>query len=125
MDGTKLYCKACTKAVRVVITEGAPHDGQAEVHDAEVVCLDLGDDCTGTCPLGAVEPDAMVGRIIRNGLPLDGLQTVMAICPACGALADMALYGRGRAACTICGVAARWAVDHAEPRWEQPPKFSL
>jgi ribosomal protein S27AE len=116
MQHTQLYCRNCSRPVRVVITEGVHHDGQAEVHDEEVVCLDLGADCTGTCPLGAVEPDAMVGRIIRNGLPLDGLRTVAAMCPACGAQAEMALYGGGRAACTVCGVSARWAVDHAEPR---------
>lgn len=119
---TKLYCKACAKAVRVVITPGVHHDGQAEVHDEEVVCLDLGEDCTGRCPLGEVEPDAMVARIVRNGLPLDGLRTVKATCPSCGAEADIALYGAGRAACTICGVGAVWMMDHAEPRWT-PPRY--
>jgi ribosomal protein S27AE len=123
MQNTQLYCKACAKPVRVVITEGVHHDGQAEVHDEEVVCLDLGEACAGTCPLGSVEPDAMVGRIIRNGLPTDGLTTIKANCPSCGVTTDMALYGGGRAACTVCGTSARWAVDHAEPRWDEPPKF--
>lgn len=125
MQSTQLYCRNCNQPVRVVITEGVHHDGQAEVHDEEVVCLDLGESCTGTCPLGAVEPDAMVARIIKNGLPLDGLKTVRAHCPTCDAEAEMALYGAGRAACTVCGTSARWAVDHAEPRWKKPKKFSV
>jgi hypothetical protein len=27
----------------------------------------------------------------------------------------MVLYGEGRAACSICGTAARWAFDHVVP----------
>lgn len=120
METTTLKCKVCDKPVRVVVTEGVHHDSQAEAHDEEVACLDVGASCAGACPLGAVEPDAMVARIVRNGLPMDGLTTVKATCPSCGALADMALYGRGRAACTVCGMSARWVMDHAEPRWEGP-----
>ena len=114
MKSHRLYCGACDREVRVLITE-APPGGQATLHDSEIVCLEIGTQCTGNmCPLGAAEPNAMVGRIIRNGIPLDTLSTVKAMCPSCDNEVEMVLYGDGRAACSICGAAARWVVDHAE-----------
>lgn len=116
MKSAQLFCSACDRQVRVLITEAPLHDGQATLHDEEVVCLEIGDRCTGKlCPLGAVEPNAMVARIVRQGLPTGGLHTVKAVCPSCGAEAEMVLYGAGRAACTICGTSARWTLEHAEP----------
>lgn len=116
MKSHRLFCNACDREVRVMITDAPPLDGQATLHDEEVVCLEIGEKCTGNlCPLGAVEPNAMVARIVRNGLPLDGLRTLVAECPTCSRMTEMVLYGGGRAACTECGSPARWRVDHAEP----------
>jgi ribosomal protein S27AE len=115
MQATRLKCSACDRQVRVVITDAPVYEGQPETADSEVVCLDVGDRCLGPiCPLGAAAPSAMVARIIRNALPTDGLYKVQAICPSCGANAEMALYGNGRAACTVCGTPAWWKADHAE-----------
>ncbi|MDX2208307.1 MAG: hypothetical protein SFU57_11745 [Gemmatimonadales bacterium] len=116
MHQTRLYCSACDREVRVVISEALAHDGQASLHDEEVVCLELGGHCTGNmCPVGAVAPREMVARLARNGLPTDGLRTLTAPCPTCGAEVEMVLYGNGKAACTVCGSEARWVVDHLEP----------
>lgn len=116
MKNAQLFCSACDRQVKVMISEAPLHEGQATLHDEEVVCLEIGDKCTGAlCPLGAVEPNAMVARIVRNGLPTDGLRTVRAVCPSCGVEAEIALYGRGRASCTVCGTSARWSLDHVEP----------
>jgi hypothetical protein len=116
MKSHRLFCNACDREVRVMITDAPLLDGQATLHDEEVVCLEIGEKCTGNlCPLGAVEPNAMVARIVRNGLPLDGLRTLLAECPTCSRMTEMVLYGGGRAACTECGSPARWTVDHAEP----------
>lgn len=116
MENHQLFCSACDREVRVLITPALNEQGQAVLHDSEVVCLDIGSKCTGNmCPLGAAEPNAMVSRIIRNGIPLDTLSTVTARCPACDNEAEIVLYGEGRAACSICGTAARWVVDHVEP----------
>jgi hypothetical protein len=115
MDNRQLYCGACDREVRVLITEAPSADGQATVQDAELVCLEIGKYCTGTmCPLGAAEPSAMVGRIIRNGIPLDTLETVHATCPTCEAETEIILYGNGKASCSVCGIGARWVVDHIE-----------
>jgi len=116
MKNHLLFCSACDREVRVLITGTPLYEDQAPLRDEEVVCLEIGGQCTGNlCPLGAAAPNAMVGRLIRNGVPLDSLTTVRAECPACGEETEMVLYGNGRAACTICGTAARWAFDHVEP----------
>ena len=116
MEIHQIFCSACDREVRVLIADAPPDEGQATLHDDEVVCLAIGDQCTGSlCPIGATAPDAMVGRLLRNAVPLDGMRTVKSLCPSCGLDTDMVLYGRGRAACTACGSVARWTVEHAEP----------
>ena len=116
MKSHQLYCGACDKHVRVLISEALPGEHQATVHDDEVICLEIGSNCTGNmCPLGAAEPNAMVARLIHEGLPTDSLHTVKATCPSCGLDADFVLYGRGKASCTVCGTAARWEHEHIEP----------
>ena len=115
MKAHQIYCGACDRQVRVLISDAPPTDGQAPLLDEELVCLEIGVQCNGSCPLGAAEPNAMVSRIVRSGLPLDGLRTVQALCPSCGLENEMVLYGEGRAACTACGSAARWTLEHAEP----------
>lgn len=116
MKNHLLYCSACDREVRVLISGSPLYEDQAPLREPELICLDIGSRCTGNlCPLGAAAPNAMVGRLVRNGIPLDTLNTVMAECPACGNDAEMVLYGDGRAACSICGSAARWAFDHVEP----------
>lgn len=116
MKSHQLYCGACDRPVRVFITETPTAEGQASVTDAEVVCLEIGAQCNGNlCPLGAVEPNAMVRRLVRNGIPLSTLETVPAHCPSCDTDAEMVLYGDGKAACSVCGSSGRWVVGHLEP----------
>ncbi len=115
MKTHQLYCSACDRPVRVLITEMPSVEGQAPLEDREVVCLEIGAKCTGSmCPLGAEEPSAMVRRIVRNGVPLDTLETVQAHCPSCDNEVEMILYGGGRAGCSVCGRTGRWVVDHVE-----------
>lgn len=116
MKNHLLFCRAHDREVRVLITGTLLHEDQAPVRDEGLVCLEIGGDCIESlCPLGASAPDAMVGRLIRNGVPLDSLTTVTAECPVCEEEAELVLYGTGRAACVLCGTAARWAYDHVEP----------
>ena len=116
MRSTRVYCSACDRPVSVMFSEAPRTDGQATLHDDEVVCLEIGDRCTGQlCPIGAVAPSAMIARLVALGLPTDGLRALTATCPSCELEVEMVLYGSGMAACTVCGAAARWATDHAEP----------
>lgn len=113
MKNHVMYCSACDRDVRVLITERPIYPDQAPLRDEELVCLEIGDKCTGRlCPLGAVAPQAMAGRLIRNGAPLDSVRTLRSECPACQNEADMVLYGNGRAACSVCGTVGYWMADH-------------
>ena len=99
-----MYCSARDQNVRVVVTDEPVHDAQATVVDSEIICLEIGDWCTGAlCPLGAAEPNAMVSRLIRSGLPMDYVAFQLGFCEACGMTSTMALYGHDMEACTVCG----------------------
>ena len=51
-----VFCSACDRLVRALVSEGSP---EGEIQDARVVCLEIGDHCTGgMCPLGADKPIA-------------------------------------------------------------------
>ena len=57
------------KTFNIVVTDQPSQDGQANVHDSEIVCLEIGDTCTGSlCPIGATSPTVMAARLVRNGL---------------------------------------------------------
>ena len=104
MRARMMYCGGCDREVHVLATDDVPEDAQANIPPPELVCLDIGEWCSGNlCPLGAAAPSAMVTRLIRNGLPLDHLKTVRGYCDSCGMDNDLALYGRDMAACLVCG----------------------
>ena len=115
MKDAQLFCSACDRQVRVMISEAPPGEHEATIRDDELICLEIGEHCTGgLCPLGAAAPNAMVARIVHEGLSTDGLRTVKAVCPSCGMDCEFVLYGKGKAACTVCGTAARWECEHVE-----------
>lgn len=111
MKVQKMFCSGCDRDVHVVATDQVL-DAQANVPEPELVCLEIGEWCTGQmCPLGAAEPSAMVTRLIRNGLPLEHLRTTRGYCQACGLENDLALYGRNMAACLVCGTSIPLAIN--------------
>ncbi len=104
MEIRTMYCSGCDHDVRVLLPDDASGDPQANVHDAELICMELGDWCNGAlCPLGAAEPHAMVRRLIHEGLPLDHLRSARGWCDACAMDSDFVLYASQSAACTVCG----------------------
>lgn len=63
------YCSACDHDVRIAITEAPMFDGQANIPDPEIVCMEIGHQCTGSlCPVGAQPPAVMAARLVRNEL---------------------------------------------------------
>ncbi|MBM3908969.1 MAG: hypothetical protein FJ363_12955, partial [Gemmatimonadetes bacterium] len=54
-------------------------------------------------------------RLIHSGESIDGMRTVKATCPSCGMECEFVLYGKGKASCTVCGTAAKWAAERIEP----------
>lgn len=114
MRNETMYCAACEHEVRVLITDPPSAEGQASLHDSELVCLDIGERCAGNlCPIGASAPDEMVRRLMHTGLPLENLRTVRGVCPTCEMEADMALHSGGKATCTACGTTAWWVIGKA------------
>jgi hypothetical protein len=104
MEYRTMYCGGCDRNVRVLLPDSGPSDAQPNVHDFEVICVELGDWCNGSlCPLGAAEPHAMVRRLIQEGLPLEHLRRARGWCDACGLENDFVLYASQAAACTVCG----------------------
>jgi hypothetical protein len=116
MKSHQLYCSACDRQVKVLISEAPLGEHQATLHDDELICMEIGEHCSGAlCPLGAAEPQAMVSRLIHSGEKFNGVKTVKGHCPTCEMDAEFILYGKGKASCTVCGTACKWCVEHVEP----------
>jgi len=103
------YCSACDKDVRIVITDEPSHDGQASLHDSEIVCLEIGAHCTGSlCPVGATAPAVMAARLIRTGLYTSIHPIVKAHCDGCGMESEFVTVDTKYASCTVCGTTIEW-----------------
>jgi hypothetical protein len=98
------FCSACDREVRIVTTDDPPHDSQANVHDAEIVCLEIGKSCTGSlCPIGATTPAVMAARLVRNGLQATVHPLVSRTCERCDRVTTHVLIERHFATCSECG----------------------
>ncbi len=66
---TIVYCKACQHNVRVAYTPAPTHEGHANLHDAELVCLDAADPhCQGVCPITNMTHTVMELRLGDSGM---------------------------------------------------------
>jgi len=96
-----------------MITDDPIHDGQANLHEAEIVCLEIGERCTGSmCPVGATSPTVMAARLVRNGLqntmhPLSSLT-----CDHCDHVTTHVLIDHQFATCSDCGATSRRSTEH-------------
>jgi hypothetical protein len=98
------FCSACDRDVRIIITDTPVQDAQAPVGDAEIVCLDIGDRCTGNlCPIGAVSSTAMMARLVRSGARSLVQPLVKAECETCGRVTDYIIVSPAYATCADCG----------------------
>lgn len=102
------YCSACDKDVRIVITDQPSQDGHANLHDSEVVCLEIGETCTGSlCPIGAAPPSVMAARLVRSDVRTVVQPILSAPCPRCERETPHLLVGRHDATCSECGVTTK------------------
>jgi DNA-directed RNA polymerase subunit RPC12/RpoP len=107
METKTVYCSACDRDVSIVITDDPSHDGHANLHDAEVVCLEIGHECTGNlCPVGAAPPTVMAARLVRNGLLAAMEPGIVTRCASCGANAPHMIVDRTYMTCSECGATA-------------------
>ena len=104
MKSQLAYCSACDKDVRIVVTDEPSQDGHANLHDSEIVCLEIGGACTGhLCPIGAAPPTVMAARLVRNGLQTVVQPVIKAECPDCGRVTGHVIVEPSRATCLECG----------------------
>ena len=104
MNTRVAFCSACDRDVQILITDAPLQDAQAPVADAEIVCLEIGDKCTGNlCPVGAVSSTAMMVRLVRSGARSFVQPLVKAECEVCGAVTDFIIVSRDYATCAGCG----------------------
>ena len=104
METRTVFCSACDHDVRIVVTDEPSQDGHANLHDAEVVCLEIGHHCTGgMCPVGATSPTVMAARLVRNGLQTRMHPVAKRQCAHCDAERDFIVIDRAHAVCSVCG----------------------
>ena len=98
------FCSACDRDVRIVLPETPVDDAQAPVANAEIVCLEVGEQCTGNlCPVGAVSPTAMMVRRVRSGVHPVLEPIVKVACSTCARVTDYAIISPEYATCVDCG----------------------
>jgi len=103
MKNQTAYCSACDKDVQIVLTDEPSHDGHANLHDAEIVCLEIGETCSGAlCPIGAAPPAVMAARLVRNGLQTIVQPVVRAHRTTCERATSHLLIEKGIARCADC-----------------------
>ena len=76
--------------------DGSSNDAQATVFDTEVICLEIGDTCSGgACPVGAMSVDAMDARLAKSGLSPSVRRTVLAPCGGCDRTTELVVSSGG------------------------------
>lgn len=104
MRETSIHCSVRDTDVHVLLTDEPLYDGQASIGDSELICLEIGDVCTGqTCPLGAEAPTEMDVAAVKLGLCPDHHAAVWAACAGCDCVTEMRRSVGGYATCTVCG----------------------
>lgn len=98
-----VYCPGCNRKVRVTVTPGPAHGGQASLPDGgDVVCLDFHESCTdGRCPIFDKPGIVMGVRLARSHLR-EGWKTIRGACSGCGQTADLEVLDREYAHCPLC-----------------------
>ena len=104
-----MYCSARDQNVRVVVTDEPVHDTQASVLDSELICLEVGDHCTGNlCPVCAIPLEAVDARLAKSGLRPEVRRKVAGYCAACDRDTELVVSSGGYVTCTECGTTRRW-----------------
>jgi hypothetical protein len=104
-----MYCSARDQNVRVAVTDEPMHDTQASVVDSELICLEVGDQCTGNlCPVCAIPLEAVDARLAKSGLRPEIRRRVSGYCDSCDRDAELVVSSGGYVTCTECGTTRRW-----------------
>jgi len=113
MKSQTMFCSACDRDVRVILTNEPSSDAQAPVPDAEFICLEIGDTCTGAlCPVFSLPATVMKAKLARGGFDTSNLRHVQLHCDGCDRFADLVVLSREYCLCTECGATNRYEVSH-------------
>jgi hypothetical protein len=106
-----MYCSARDQEVRVVLTDTAVNGTQASIMDSDLVCLEVGDACTGSmCPICATSPHVVDARVVKLGLRPEVHKKVRALCDGCDRETELVMSSGGYVTCTECGTTREWQV---------------
>jgi hypothetical protein len=106
-----MFCSARDSEVRVLLTDDPAHDGQATLLDSELICLEIGEKCTGSmCPVCAMPPEAVDAKLAKSGYLPEVRRKVRGRCPGCDRDAELVMSRGGYFSCTECGTTARWSL---------------
>ena len=105
-----IYCAARRRDVHVGVTDVPTHDGQAPLHDAELVCLDIAGHCAATrCPVCGVSAEVLAARLVHNGLQTPLNPIVKLRCAVCDHVTEYVVVGERYATCVECGTTLDYA----------------
>ena len=106
-----MFCSARDSDVRVLLTDEPAHEGQATLMDSELICLEIGEKCTGSmCPVCAMPPAAVDAKLAKSGYVPQVRRKVRGLCPGCDRETELVLSHGGYFSCTECGTTARWSL---------------
>jgi hypothetical protein len=116
METRLAYCSACDLQVPIAVTPAPTHDGQANLADAEVVCLHFGEHCTGElCPMFGLPRMLMGVRLARSEFePEGGWRNVTAYCDGCGRSSEQQVLDERHAHCKACGTMNQYVILRTE-----------
>ena len=106
-----MFCSARDSDVRVLLTDEPAHEGQATLMDSELICLEIGEKCTGSmCPVCAMPPEAVDAKLAKSGYLPEVRRKALGHCPGCDRNTELVLSRGGYVSCTECGTTARWSL---------------
>lgn len=111
MKAQQVFCPVCDRRVSVSFTQAPTNPGgPPTLADSELVCLDIGEQCTtAVCPVTSVSPAAMDVRLVKSGMRPDGQRAIRATCDGCQRVADLVVSRDGYVTCIECGATRRMA----------------
>ena len=115
MGAERVFCPACGRHVELVHGVEPLQEGQANLPDPEMACLDVAEECgiAGRCPVLALPSMAVRQRLARQGLAEGRFARFQARCTGCDRITEMVVVGAAYSWCTECGTTA------ATPLWEE------
>ncbi|MHB0948477.1 MAG: hypothetical protein ACYC3Q_03880 [Gemmatimonadaceae bacterium] len=115
MSAERVFCPACGHHVELVHGVEPRQEGQANLPDTELACMDVAIECgiAGRCPVLALPSMAVRQRLVRQGFAEHRFPRYQALCAGCDRITEMILVGETYCWCTECGTTS------PTPLWDE------